>query len=319
MKHIYLLFTLFAASFSSFSQVTIQASDINPFLGETFTSYKTNAVSVGPTGLNVTWDLSQMVSSSSQISTVASANTSFPLSNSTTNIDDLSKIYSLNNSSGQFIYGDLEGTTLITYTDPMQMMAFPMTSTLVASDNHVASFSISGLTFNRVGTTSILCNSYGTLITPEGTFTDVLRVRLQMDYVDTYVGGPLNYSVIAYAWYKAGIHKELASVVEITSPQGVNSYGQYLETSSLGVKQIESNDFTVYPNPTSDEINVSFDKTEEIKTIKVLNLNGEVVKEFTSFQNNSVRLNVENLNEGIYFLNITTVDDETKIVKFIKE
>ena len=126
MKHIYLLFTLFAASFSSFSQVTIQASDINPFLGETFTSYKTNAVSVGPTGLNVTWDLSQMVSSSSQISTVASANTSFPLSNSTTNIDDLSKIYSLNNSSGQFIYGDLEGTTLITYTDPMQMMAFPI-------------------------------------------------------------------------------------------------------------------------------------------------------------------------------------------------
>ncbi len=246
MKHIYLLLGGFAVSFMSFSQVEIQASDINPILGETFTSYKTNPVSVGPTGFGVTWDLSQMVSTTSQISTVVAANTSFPLSNSTTNIDDLSRIYSLNNSSGQFMYGDLEGTTLITYTDPMQMMAFPMTSTLVASDNHVASFSISGLTFNRVGTTSILCNSSGTLITPEGTFTDVLRVRLQMDYVDTYVGGPLTYSVIAYAWYKAGIHKELASVVEITSPQGINSYGQYLETSSLGVKKVDNTVFTVY-------------------------------------------------------------------------
>ncbi len=310
---------VFALTTTSFAQVEIQASDLNPILGETFTSYKTNAVSVGPTGNNVTWDLTQMVSTANQSSAIAAANTSFPLSNSTTNIDDLSKLYNLNNTSGQFMYGDLEGTTLITYTDPMQMMAFPITTTLTASDVHTATFSAMGFDFNRSGTTSISCNSWGTLITPEGSFTNVLRVRLQMDYVDTYVGGSFTYSVIAYAWYKAGIHKELASVVEITSPQGVSSYGQYLETSSLGIQEVEKNNFTVYPNPVNNELSVNIDNKQEIKTIEVLNLSGKIVKEFTLIQGNSMTLNVEDLMDGIYLLNVTTVNNESKVVKFIKE
>ncbi len=64
--------------------------------------------------------------------------------------------------------------------------------------------------------------------------------------------------------------------------------------------------FSMYPNPAKNSINFSFtnDLTETIK-VKVYNLLGElIVEDVLNIQNNSAKLNVSKLSNGVYFVEI---------------
>ncbi|WP_396217557.1 T9SS type A sorting domain-containing protein [Flavobacterium sp.] len=85
-------------------------------------------------------------------------------------------------------------------------------------------------------------------------------------------------------------------------------------SNSLGVDTFnETNDFTIYPNPTNDLINITSLKNQSIKSVKVFDLGG---KKLIDSSDNKIL--VSNLSSGLYLLKITTETGEiTK--KFIKE
>ncbi|ANF52677.1 endonuclease I [Chryseobacterium glaciei] len=76
----------------------------------------------------------------------------------------------------------------------------------------------------------------------------------------------------------------------------------------------ENKKFRIYPNPTQENIFVSGNETEKIKTAQILDLSGKLIyTEKTPFKNKK-NISVQNLSTGSYFLNL-----DGKIYQFIKK
>jgi endoglucanase len=67
----------------------------------------------------------------------------------------------------------------------------------------------------------------------------------------------------------------------------------------------------LYPNPTRNFLNVklsSFDK--KIKHIRIIDVNGRIINEYAPKHTNSIKLNTNNLENGVYLIQITTTDNK---------
>ena len=88
-------------------------------------------------------------------------------------------------------------------------------------------------------------------------------------------------------------------------------------SSPLSTNQVTNADFSVYPNPTNDILNIKFDKNStEIKSAQISDLSGRIVLEET-LENQTI--NVKSLSIGTYILMVKDVDGKLFYQKFIKE
>ena len=86
-------------------------------------------------------------------------------------------------------------------------------------------------------------------------------------------------------------------------------------STSLFDKVTPKVEFTLYPNPTVNDINITFDNpTNENITFNIFDMSGRMVKQGNLFNN---RIDVSNLNRGTYFINLN-VANEIMTKKFMK-
>lgn len=89
---------------------------------------------------------------------------------------------------------------------------------------------------------------------------------------------------------------------------------------SLGVSDNELTGVLLYPNPSSEKVNISFNSTNgDAYQIKIINSLGQVIKEIgeTSFnESNDISLDVSNFSIGLYFVKIE-VDNLSTIKKLL--
>lgn len=84
---------------------------------------------------------------------------------------------------------------------------------------------------------------------------------------------------------------------------------------TLSTETFAKNNFTVFPNPVSDIVNISNFNNLEITNSVITDLNGRIVKKV----NTSVEsINVGELATGVYFLKVTTTEG-TGVSKFVKK
>jgi hypothetical protein len=83
---------------------------------------------------------------------------------------------------------------------------------------------------------------------------------------------------------------------------------------TTGINETENVSSTfIYPNPSTDKITLN---TTVAVDIRIYNYTGQVVK---SIINNSGQVDVSNLNNGIYFLQVSIKNSSTSsIYKFVK-
>jgi hypothetical protein len=72
----------------------------------------------------------------------------------------------------------------------------------------------------------------------------------------------------------------------------------------------------VFPNPATDLLFIESDS--EIETITVINTSGAVVKELTEIRAQSIKLNISDLNTGLYLIKIQFFNGLTEVAKIIK-
>ena len=80
------------------------------------------------------------------------------------------------------------------------------------------------------------------------------------------------------------------------------------------------NKIDVFPNPAKDNISIKFfnDNNIENRKIKIMNLNGQLVKEIQSSAFSLLTIDVKDLNAGIYFIKIQE-KDKVMVSKFVIE
>ena len=126
------------------------------------------------------------------------------------------------------------------------------------------------------------------------------------------------------AHFGLGTATAIQSVV-ITWPSGVvdtilnpaiNSAINVVEGSSLAVRDVDSNIFKIYPNPTQDMLTISGSAADSVASIQVIDLLGRSVLT-PALEGHSI--SVRNLTPGTYILLIKTTDGKTFNKKFLKK
>jgi hypothetical protein len=90
--------------------------------------------------------------------------------------------------------------------------------------------------------------------------------------------------------------------------------------SVLGTDNFTKNNFKVYPNPVSNELNIDLDSfSENDLSVKIYSSLGSLItlKHTISIENNKV--DVSQLNNGIYFIEIGNKENERVVKRFIKQ
>jgi hypothetical protein len=75
----------------------------------------------------------------------------------------------------------------------------------------------------------------------------------------------------------------------------------------------------IYPNPATDKLYIEQTEIVETETlISIYDITGKLkYQEVGKFNNNKIEINVQNLNNGIYFIELRT-NNKQNMLKFIK-
>ncbi len=317
MKKNYLFAALLLVSGASFSQ-SLSSTDIGYQVGESFNYYQTAYISPGASGTGVTWDFSSMSPQSTiGVDVTANSGGTFPSSNvKLTQSNGGTIYYNLNSSIMEVVGMEIPGVTF-TYSNPTTYLQFPTTSTTNYTDPSACTFTTSGFNFSRTISTHTQFSGYGTLITPEGTFTNVVRLESVQTIVDTYSMGTINSTVTAYNWYKAGVHHELANVSTTSSSSGTTQSAYYAEVpDNLGLENNTLSNLIMFPNPANSNVTISTDT--QISSIAVYTLSGQEVLNMEVNGLNTAELNIENLNSGVYLVKVLGSNGELSVERLCK-
>lgn len=313
-------FGLVLISTVSIAQPVLTATGINPVVGNTYTLFGSPYVSPGSAGAGQTWNLSTMTGTTAGLTTVVlpSATTygaSFSSSTVGCNNPTANTVnYYKTSATALQNSGIASGTTPFIYSNFEDFLHFPCSFNDTYVDSWAATFVSGGYTFYRTGSTTVTADGYGTLITPNGTYTNTMRVHFVQVYQDSaFVGVPyiITYNNDEYMWYRNGIHVQVASLYTLTSSAGGPYTGGSYVTGTVGID--DAADFisasNLFPNPASDQLTVDFTLTESKKVdVQLFNSIGQSVYINQTAQGlqgvNTIQLNVAGLPEGIYFAKI---------------
>lgn len=313
------------------AQPTLTDVNSNPVIGDMFTWKLTNAISPGTSGANQTWNLNTLsVTSTSNYTVVSVASTPSPASfpNANVSLSDGSTTYGLYKTSVAAFqnYGTINGTVTMSYSNPEDYIHYPFNYNNTYVDAYACTYTAGGVTFYRTGTTTVTADGHGTLVTPAGTLTSVMRVHLNQVYKDSSNPGfpfIINYVNDEYLWYKTGIHAAAASVYSLTINGGSpTSGGHYINNIAVGLNENSEigKGVNLYPVPVSDVLTINSEKGfKENVSATIYNATGQRVKTKTIETNiaSNFNLDVSDLSTGVYFMQINMDGVLSRNLRFV--
>jgi hypothetical protein len=345
-----LLFILFISliSLSAFAQPTLTSGNYTPSIGETYTYYVADSLAnPGGNGAGVTWNFSTLkgyavpqevtyivnpaltpqgptyFGTSQFADTTAGKNITYYIANATTV-----------NNKGYVFVNTLTGSAVIEWNvNDEKIMEFPFTYNSSFNDNFSGTihYSILGnpLTDPISGTVNVNADGHGTLMLPFSvTLNNVLRVVTTENASANITGfGNVEISSTIYSFYEPTTSKyPILRIVNSTLNGTQTNMAHCLYPLNPGASITENtiiNNINLFPNPSNNNAQLSFYSSEAVNTkIIIRDLVGkDVLNIFNGKLNigaNNFLLKTENLNSGIYLINIeNSLSNST--IKFVVE
>jgi hypothetical protein len=317
MKKFTLLFLLTGGLAGTvIAQPTLTSSGIMPVIGNTFTTVSSAWTNPGSAGANQTWNLALTNSATSPSTAVSPSSSpyssSFPAATVAFNSSG-TWVYYKGTSSAWQNNGYVTGAgTVLSYSDMEDMLRFPFTYNNTYTDPWAVTYIQSSYTYYRWGTTTVTADGYGTLTTPDGTFTNVTRVHFVQDYKDStnIASTPfvITYQNDEYMWYLNGNHNPIAAVYTFTSSMGSPvTGGLYMSGVVSGVNDFAAlASLSLAPNPANEQTNFTLNLTEEKEiSISLYNSIGQEVGMPVTAAGiageNKIAVSIAELPDGVYF------------------
>ena len=130
---------------------------------------------------------------------------------------------------------------------------------------------------------------------------------------------------VTYTWSYDGSHGETLTTAPLTTNTDISLAGYNVSTScsdtvrvtilvtTEGIDNAESNMLTIYPNPTSNIVNINAEKA--VSTVSVYNLNGQKI--LTTSNSNTVDLS--SISKGSYIIRIELEDGSVATSTIVKK
>ena len=324
MNQLYTFLSLFITCLFSatlIAQPTLTTAN-NPMPSLNYNYQTSSAVgfNIGGSGANVTWDYSSLTINGTPIegkaiaASAASSGTAFP--NATVAIME-------NNGTETFLFGDVNAqgfvgassvsggqTALISFSDRQHLIEYPMTYTDNFTDAFSGTVGTSGSMLNRGGNITVTADGYGTLMTPAGTFDNVLRLHSVINYTDQ-IGGQtiVTYQEERYTWYDETAAFPLLTYTTLTANGATSIFLNYLDATAVNTKEVKvkTTDISLAPNPASDFAILNFDLEKNANVqATIFNLIGQekIVLPIQQYPQgkNEINFNLSQLASGTYFV-----------------
>jgi hypothetical protein len=285
-------------------------------------------ISEGPAGASQTWDLTQYSASDSEVLSYVNPSTGMDASSFPAATDC--------ESYGLYDYDQLVGNVyqiighiqpppyhiVTTYTTPMTLLHFPVSFGMTLADTAVSSALETGSypgTESGYYTIADTVDGYGTLITPAGTYTDVLRIkRVETDTFTNNGGGAIGYHRIMYKWFSPTVNGVILAYVEHSTvfstgssgpTTGDNGYYSELIPSGIGSLTVATTDWSIITQPASGHADLSITaRTATTGSIAISDMDGRLISQqqvaLTTGQNR-VSLDLSGMADGIYMTKVS--------------
>ncbi|MDR2235795.1 MAG: T9SS type A sorting domain-containing protein [Chryseobacterium sp.] len=270
------------------------------------------SISAGPAGANMTWNFSAYSGAN-----VVTTNTNacpgqancfrFPDANRITKPTE-AEVYDFSSMTdtqavmlGSY-FGPAMGEGTSTYTDPLIEYQFPITYQQQFDDTYQFNVVSAATNTSESGQVSFVADGYGTVITPVGTYSNVMRVKRMRTATQTIPGFPsATYTNESYQWISQNEGVVLSYAINTSTFNGNTNVSKglsYLVPGSLSTSEVKNGktDISIYPNPSADT--VTFQSKEDLKKMTVSSLDGKTV--MTS--ENSRTIDISGLPKGVYIL-----------------
>ncbi len=108
------------------------------------------------------------------------------------------------------------------------------------------------------------------------------------------------------------------NVDELMNPT-INQSHLIIEGMTLNVSEFNSAEFSTYPNPTTDIISIK--SLKEISTVsqKLYDMSGKRIEMLFSYEDDVIKADLSDLENGIYFIHIKSDDNNRYVHKIIKK
>lgn len=324
---------MFFAGNAAISQAqTLTAANMNPILGESFTSHTcdTTGVLPGTGGTGITWDFTGLTVTSYDTGVAVTCATTphcsmFPgttiaiqsLSGTTVNYAQTSSTkYSQN---GYYF----SASQYATFTDPLDQLHYPMGYLDSFTDSYAGTitYAVPGLpipiTAHENGLAKVVCDGTGTLKLPGGvTQTNVYRTHSNQLFVDSAsvfgIDTVASFILNTYTWYTPGYHSPLLTILKSDQVGGTlhTKLVTYAKRYPLAISSVNemNNSLQLYPNPAGNELNIRFSQAgNENVRISLVDLMG---KEIAAIANSTtqgdvaVSYNTSSLPRGLYLVRL---------------
>ena len=318
MKKILLSVTTVLAAITNMqAQSTLTAATNNPVIGDIFYGHvaDTTGVSSGVGGASATWNFAFLSDQSYDTTAFIACSSapdcdSFPGTTIAANAGGGVFEYCIANSTSLSLIG-VSVTGIDIHLDGGQTtISYPITYNTIHKDT----FAINLLAFGdyQVEADSMICDGWGTLILPSGTFSNVLRIHTVAIVTDTIAGTVGRTD--NYAWYQAGFHHELLDVsydtAGATSPYVTNAeYYTLTPPNAVSTIAKAKNGLIVYPNPATDILHFKFNiNNPSGAAITITDLMGRTLATINDSQINSgmndISYSISDLPGGIYIIHV---------------
>ncbi|NEN23052.1 T9SS type A sorting domain-containing protein [Cryomorpha ignava] len=326
MRNLLYTFGFVACSLISSAQ-TINIGDMTPQIGHVYTQENSDYVSPGTSGANQTWDLSGMTTNQTFTTTISSpvglpGAEDFPSATFASVIQGQESIgYSAVINNRIEIVGLYTPTASMTYPNPQTQLQFPLSFQSTYSDTYERNVDFGGGIGNQeIGEASTIVDGYGTLITPTGTYTDVLRLKqdVEADLNTTSNGQVIStipFTSVTYVFIKVGFIVPLASIVTSEFSGQTTEFATYYISSTVGLDKVSPvNNITIFPVPIVNDftVNLNLEGADNV-TFELFSIDGRMVaqlgKEFLPKGENTRSFTLpQSTASGVYLLQIKTPD-----------
>ncbi len=300
-------------------------------------SYDTTTAVPRNTGTNQTWNFTSLASNTVQSTTYSYVSPSTVPSATAyagctvVRTDGSNNEFFKSTSTQYELLGSKQSSVTLTFTNSAVSAVWPVAYGYSNTDAFGGTAKISTtLTLNGPVTGSVTTNATGsgTLQLPNGiTLNNCLQIKNELNGVASFTiiftTLTATLSTTSYNYYHASFKFPVLTVntTAITTPTAAfNSKNTTVSINNdvfAGINEYTiDNLVTVYPNPSTDYVTVSFNNNESSE-IEIYNQLGQVlIREKVSAYGK--KIDISNLNSGVYFLR-ATVGNKTAIKKLIKE
>lgn len=335
MKKIYVAFVLVNLVNGLAAQPVLTDENFNPLPGESGTEYDFDATDFdpGPSGPGMTWNYPVLALATPHTLNVFPAHaTPYGLEFSGANIAVTGNMlyynYYLAHDNGLEYLGYTNNVFTMPLSNPALIYTYPFTFLSVISDSLEGYVTTGDEWTHRWGQVVTEADGYGTLVTPLGSYMDVLRIKQVWTYDDEVYDGSTttvyHHTDTHYYWVTEGVHFPLLTYAEKKTVGGATTELSYSATymdpasitTGLGDEEAFTKGFIMYPNPARSvfvSLWVNHNKNEEVNVI-VWDATGKQKTSGTcqlTEGNNQLLLDISTLNAGIYFVGISNLSGKT--------